>query len=47
MPVTCMINEDIEGKAQTICKIIGEDNFRYLTFCNGVNFHIGCNGVAI
>ena len=47
MPVTCMINHDIEGTAQKICRIIGEDNFRYLTFRNGVNFNIGCNEVAI
>ena len=47
MPVTCMINDDIERTAQTICRIIGEDNFRYLTFGNGVNFNIGFNRVAI
>ena len=40
-----MINDDIEGTAQTICRIIGEDNFRYLIFRNGGNFniHVGCN----
>ena len=41
--VTCMINENIEGTTQTNCRIMGQDNPRYLTFHNGGSFNIGCN----
>ena len=39
-----MINDNIEETTQTICRIIGKDNSRYLTFHNDGNFNIGRNG---
>ena len=38
---------NIEGTTQTVCRIIGKDNSRYLTFYNGGNFNIGCNANTI
>ena len=33
----------IKGTTQTICRIIGKDNSRYLIYHNGGHFNIGCN----
>ena len=36
-------NHNVEGKTEIICRIIGKDNSRYLTFHNGGYFNIDCN----
>ena len=37
----------IKGTTQTICRIIGKDNSRYLIYHNGGYFNTGCNVIIV